>query len=195
MQIPGAPRVPHRGARSSQATPATVDIHGRPRFARLSHVSGEHEKDADIHPAFRRMKRFGPDGIRWLVPLQLCELKARYPRQVWPAPVLPVLPSTIDYQSNLRRESVLLWRPAPTARTTVRGPARASRRRPCPTTTRPTPFVRSCWPLRRPQCCDVDGRPTSRANRRLGRPSFEQARPWSCHHGSAVFEDRHCRAC
>ena len=35
----------------------------------------EQEKIADIHPAFRRMQRFGPDGMRWLVPLQVCEAR------------------------------------------------------------------------------------------------------------------------
>lgn len=99
--LPQEHGLPTAAAGSSQAPTAPVDIHGRPQFARLFHVSGEHEKDADIHPAFRRMTRFGPDGIRWLGPLQLCELEARYPRQVRPAPVLPVLPSTIDCQSNL----------------------------------------------------------------------------------------------
>ena len=72
-----------------------------PQFARLSHAVGKQEEVADIHPTFRRAKRFGPDGMRWLAPLQLCELEARCPRQVRPAPVLPVLPSTIDCQSNL----------------------------------------------------------------------------------------------
>ena len=80
-------------------------IHGRPQFARLSHIAGEQDKVADIHPAFRR-NRFGPDGICWLAPQQLCELEARYPRQVRPAPVLPVLPSMIDCHSNLWRKSV-----------------------------------------------------------------------------------------
>src|SRR5688500_1289081 len=86
---------------SSQAPTAAVEIHGRPQFARLSHVVGEKEKIADIHPAFKRMWRFGPDGMRWLAPLQVCELEARFPRQVRPAPVPPVLPSTVDCPSNL----------------------------------------------------------------------------------------------
>ena len=105
-------RLAHRVGRSSQATTAAVDIHGRPRVARLSFVAGGQEKIARIHPAFRRAVRFGPDGIRWLAPLQVCELEARYPRQVRPAPVLPVLPSTIDCQSNLWKS---LFRPTAAA--------------------------------------------------------------------------------
>ena len=31
-------------------------------------ASGEQEKIADIPPTFRRTKRFGPDGMRWLAP-------------------------------------------------------------------------------------------------------------------------------
>ncbi|GMV01843.1 MAG: hypothetical protein AMXMBFR52_14990 [Burkholderiales bacterium] len=101
----------------------TVDIHGRPQFARHSHIAGEQGKVADIHPAFRRAKRFGPDGMRWLAPQQRRELEARYPRQVRPAPVLPVLPSTIDCQSNLWREicSVDYWRAKPLHRWHMRG--------------------------------------------------------------------------
>ncbi|HEY6356164.1 MAG TPA: hypothetical protein VIY30_16900, partial [Burkholderiaceae bacterium] len=76
------PELPTASVGSSQAPTAAVDIHGRPQFARLSHIAGEKEKVADIHPAFGRAKRFGPDGMRWLAPQQLCELKARYPRQV-----------------------------------------------------------------------------------------------------------------
>src|SRR5665647_181422 len=95
------PALPTASVGSSQAPTAAVDIHGRPQFARQSFTAGEQAKVADIHPAFRRMLRFGPDGIRWLDPQQICELKARCPRQVRPAPVLPILPSTIDCQSNL----------------------------------------------------------------------------------------------
>jgi hypothetical protein len=52
-----------------------VDIHGRPQFARLSSVGSKREEIADKHPTFRRAKRFGPDGMRWLVPQQV--LRAR----------------------------------------------------------------------------------------------------------------------
>jgi putative transposase len=89
------------GACVAGATPPG-DIHGRPQFARHSRIGGEQEKVADIHPAFGRSKRFGPDGMRWLAPQQVCELEALCPRKVRPAPVLPVLPSTLDCQSNLR---------------------------------------------------------------------------------------------
>lgn len=93
------------------ATPP-VDIHGRPQFARRSHVHGQQEKVADIHPAFRRARRFGPDGMRWLAPQQPFELEARYPRKARPATVLPVLPSTINCQSNLRKELLVCQWPA-----------------------------------------------------------------------------------
>ena len=94
----------------STSTSCRTAILGRKRAYRAacvigSHIAGQQDKVADIHPAFRR-NRFGPDGICWLAPQQLCELEARYPRQVRPAPVLPVLPSMIDCHSNLWRKSV-----------------------------------------------------------------------------------------
>jgi putative transposase len=148
----GAHGLPTGGACVAGATPP-VDIHGRPQFARLSHVAGEQEKIADIHPAFRRSTRFGPDGMRWLAPQQLCELEARYPRQVRPAPVLPVLPSTINCQSNLCRDSFLFSCIRSTSCATPLVSARARARRPCPRTAVPTPAARSCWPSRRRRRC------------------------------------------
>ncbi len=68
-------------AKRSETCPRTY-IHGRPQFARQSTVSGNQGKVADIHPAFRRGMRFGPDGMRWLVPQQPFELRARCPRKV-----------------------------------------------------------------------------------------------------------------
>jgi hypothetical protein len=53
-----------------------------PSLQGLLSLLAEQEKIADIHPALRRTKRLGPDGMRWLAPLQRCELEARYPRQV-----------------------------------------------------------------------------------------------------------------
>jgi hypothetical protein len=97
--------LPPVGVSVACATPPG-DIHGRPQFARLCHADRQARmRIAGIHPTFRRARRFGPDGntlagsstslrARWLV----------IQRQVRPAPVLPILPSTIDCQSNPRRE-------------------------------------------------------------------------------------------
>ena len=162
-------------------SPAAVDMHGRPQFAAmLSHIAGEQEKVADIHPAFRRRKRFGPDGMRWLAPQQRCELTARYPRQVRPAPVLPVLPSTIDCQSNLCRESVLFSGIRWNAGTTRSAPARAQARRPCPRTATPTPAARSCW---LPPRCGVGESRACQAMFRRDQPVSSPAEPALCRHG------------
>jgi hypothetical protein len=50
--------------RSSRATPARRCGHTwtPPSLQGLSHASGRQEEVADIHPTFRRAKRFGPDG-------------------------------------------------------------------------------------------------------------------------------------
>ncbi len=78
-----------------------VDTQGRPQFARRSHVFWREGKGCRHTSGLQTRERFGPDGMRWLAPLQVFELEALYPRKVRPAPVLPVLPSTIDCQSNL----------------------------------------------------------------------------------------------
>lgn len=68
MKFVVRPELPTASAGSLQAPTAAADIHRRPQYARLSHVSGEHEKDADIHPAVRRALRFGPDEFAgWLL--------------------------------------------------------------------------------------------------------------------------------
>lgn len=79
-------RIGDADSMSARTTPeSTLDagyIHGRPQFARRSHVVDKQEKIADIHSVFRRAARFDPDGMRWLAPQQDFELEARYIRQV-----------------------------------------------------------------------------------------------------------------
>lgn len=47
---------------------STVDIHGRPLFARHSFDDDKQVKIACIHPVFSAVVPADPDGIRWPVP-------------------------------------------------------------------------------------------------------------------------------
>ncbi len=53
-----------------------------PSLQGLSFVAGPKSGEDCRHTSGLQTQCFGPDGMRWLVPLQVCELEARYPRQV-----------------------------------------------------------------------------------------------------------------
>ena len=148
---------PRRSVGSSQAPTALRRGHTwTPPVCKASCVFGKQDEVADIHPAFRSSERFGPDGMRWLAPQQLCELEALSPRQVWSATVLPVLPSTFDCQSNLPEIQFL---PSPRCRdqaTILSQLPRCRARKLGQRREASTPPARSCWlPPRRQRSNDV----------------------------------------
>src|SRR5690606_5229988 len=166
-----------------------------PRLQRLSFVVGQSGEDCrHTSGLLARCASALMECAGWLL-YKSCELEARCPRQVRPAPVLPVLPSTIDCQSNLV-EGCSLFLASNCPECAATRPAACTRvRTPCPKTATPRRDVHSCWPLRPPQHCDADGRPTCRATYPLAPASFGPVAPALAHHGSATFADTHRLAC
>lgn len=86
---------------------SVIHMHGRPRFAKLSFVTGRRRRlQACIRTSLFGTSRAVPDGIRWSGSHHLRVLQSAHVyNQSFPATVLPVLPSRHEHLSNRRFES------------------------------------------------------------------------------------------
>lgn len=78
-----------------------LDVHGRPRFAKLSIHDGSKEKIAPVHSDFEC--GFGPLSLMGFAGWRLNRLHALWvprPARALPTTVLPALPSLLDRLSN-----------------------------------------------------------------------------------------------